>query len=253
MANVERRFGAVGFIERIAERLLWSSRLAVLAAVGGSLVVGFGMFFVATVDVVHLAHDIARYPALFAAPGHALTAGEGTSPPARLDVLRPPETALLAVPAHDDERSKTVAHIVEVIDGYLLATIMLIFAFGLYELFISRIDVASKHREMASRLLLINSLDDLKDRLAKVVLLILIVKFFEHALRMSFPNPFDLLELAVGIALVSVAIFLSHRGESHKLDSRNEERLLARSAEADGPAREGWSDGAARSTGAITP
>jgi hypothetical protein len=47
---------------------------------------------------------------------------------------------------------------------------MLIFALGLYELFVSRIEIA-EGSEFAERRLLIRSLDDLKDHLAKVVLL----------------------------------------------------------------------------------
>jgi uncharacterized membrane protein YqhA len=96
-----------------------------------------------------------------------------------------------------------------VVDGYLLATIMLIFALGLYELFVSRIDVA-EGSEFASRLLLIRSLDDLTDRLAKVVPLILVVKFFEYALRGDYKEPLHLLYLALGTALVAAAIRLSH-------------------------------------------
>jgi uncharacterized membrane protein YqhA len=106
-------------------------------------------------------------------------------------------------------RSEVVAYVVEVVDGYLLASIMLIFALGLYELFISRIDIAEKS-EFGARLLLIRSLDDLKDRLAKVVLLILVVKFFEYALNLKVETALDLLYMGIGIAFVAGAIFLSH-------------------------------------------
>jgi uncharacterized membrane protein YqhA len=50
----------------------------------------------------------------------------------------------------------------------------------------------------------------LKARLAKVILMILIVRFFEHAISMKFDTPLDLLYLAAGIALIGVALFLSH-------------------------------------------
>lgn len=166
--------------ERVFERLLWNSRLIVLVAVVASLVVSVAMFYVATADVVAIAGMVLHY-----VPGHG-------SAELRSDVIRA---------------------VVEVVDGYLLATIMLIFALGLYELFVSRIDPA-EGSEFASRLLLIRSLDDLKDRLAKVVLLILVVKFFEYALRMSFKEPLDLLYLALGTALVAGAIRLSHGGKS---------------------------------------
>lgn len=167
--------------ERYFESLLWNSRLVVLVAVVASLVVSLAMFYVATVDVVALMGHLAHY--------HDLSLG----PDARADL-----------------RGLVVAHVVEVVDGYLLAAIMLIFSLGLYELFVSRIE-AAEGSEFASRLLLIRSLDDLKDRLAKVVLLILVVKFFEFALQLSFDRPLDLLYLALGIGLVAAAVALSSR------------------------------------------
>ena len=109
-------------------------------------------------------------------------------------------------------RSETITHVVEIVDGYLLATVMLIFGLGLYELFISKIDKAEES-EGASNVLLIHSLDDLKGRLAKVILMILIVKFFEHAIRMPFALPIDLLYLAAGIALIGLSLYLSHAAD----------------------------------------
>jgi uncharacterized membrane protein YqhA len=168
-------------IETLFEKVLWHSRLVVLIPVMASLVVSFAMFYVSTVDVGTLMGHILHYPD---------SAGAG-------------RMAL---------RSTIVAHVVEVVDGYLLATIMLIFALGLYELFVSRIE-AAEGSEFASRLLLIRSLDDLKDRLTKVVLVILVVKFFEYALQLEFEVPLDLLWLALGVMLVSAALWLSHKSD----------------------------------------
>ena len=167
-------------MEQLFEKALWNSRLVVLVAVVASLFVAFAMFYVATVDVVGLAERAITYW-----PG----------------------------PEADKHRAELIRAVVEVVDGYLLATIMLIFALGLYELFVSRIDVA-EGSEFASRLLLIRSLDDLKDRLAKVVLLILVVKFFAYALETEFKTPLDLLYLAAGTLLVAGAIKLSHGSHS---------------------------------------
>lgn len=178
-------------IERIFERLLWNSRLVVLAAVIASIVVAFAMFYVATVDVVYLLAHLSHY----ADPG-------------------------LAAQARIEMRATVVTHVVEVVDGYLLATIMLIFALGLYELFVSRIDVAEQS-EFGERVLLIKSLDDLKNRLAKVVLLILVVKYFEHALEMQFNNALDLLYLAIGIVLIAAAIYLSHGKSANGADKNH--------------------------------
>ena len=144
-------------LEKLFETLLWESRLIVIAAVIISLVSSIAMFFMATVDAVYMISHLAEYPTL---------TGE-----ARFQL-----------------RSETITHVVELIDGYLLATVLLIFGLGLYELVISKIDEA-ENAENASKVLLIQSLDDLKERLAKVSLMILIVKYFEYALNIHFNTP----------------------------------------------------------------
>jgi uncharacterized membrane protein YqhA len=170
-------------IERLLERLLWSSRLLVMIAVIAALLVAIGIFVFVSVDVVHLQGKIVQYVA----------AGLG-------------ETALAEL------RVRIVSEVVEIVDGYLLAAVMIIFALGLYELFVSRIDLV-ENSEFAQRLLLIHSLDDLKDRLAKVVVLILVVKFFQYALKLKYGTPLELLYLAVGIALIGGTLYLTHGKE----------------------------------------
>jgi uncharacterized membrane protein YqhA len=167
-------------VEKLFEALLWRSRLVVLVAVVASVIVSLAMFYVASIDVLQLLGHVLHYHQFDLEPAARVTL-----------------------------RGEIVAYVVEVVDGYLLAAIMLIFALGLYELFISRIDIA-EGSEFASRLLLIKNLDDLKDRLAKVVLLILVVKFFEYALALKITTPLDLLYLGLGIALVSAAVYMSH-------------------------------------------
>ncbi len=116
----------------------------------------------------------------------------------------------LAIGDRSELYTDAVAKIAGVIDGYLFATIMLIFAMGLYELFISKIEVAEDN-ELAQRILLIRSIDDLKDRLAKVIFLVLIVKYFEYALHVSYDTPLALLQLALGILLIAAALWLTGR------------------------------------------
>lgn len=169
-------------LEQKFENFLWGSRLSVLTAVIASLLSSLGMFYVITVDTVYMVSHLLEYASL--------------DPGARLQL-----------------RAETITHVVELIDGYLLATVLLIFSLGLYELFISKIE-AAESADNSSKVLFINSLDDLKARLAKVVLMILIVKFFEHALTMSFKTPLDLLLFSGGIALIGLALYLSHAGES---------------------------------------
>jgi len=88
----------------------------------------------------------------------------------------------------------------------------LIFALGLYELFISKIDVAD-NGNVAGNVLVIHSLDDLKSRLAKVILMILIVKFFENAISLTYNDALSLLYLSAGIALIGLALYLTHASE----------------------------------------
>ncbi|MGE0372538.1 MAG: YqhA family protein [Gammaproteobacteria bacterium] len=170
-------------IERAFEGVLWNSRYIVLLAVISSLLAGIAMFYMATVDAVYMLAHLGDY---------ASPALEGR--------------------ARSELRGAAITHVVEIVDGYLLATVMLIFALGLYELFISKIDQAT-HAENSSNVLLIDSLDDLKARLAKVILMILIVKYFEHAIAMEFESPLDLLYLAGGITLIGLALYLTHAGE----------------------------------------
>jgi len=167
--------------ERIFEGFLWNSRYIVIAAVIISLISSLCMFFMATVDAIYMMSHLVDYPSL-----------EGV------------DRLLL--------RSETITHVVELIDGYLLATVLLIFGLGLYELFISKIDQAEE-AENASQVLLIKSLDDLNARLAKVIMMILIVKFFEHALDMEFNTPLVLLTFSGGIALIGLALYLTHANE----------------------------------------
>ena len=120
------------WLEHAFETLLWQSRAVVLFAVVSSLLSAFAMFYLATVDAVYMLAHLAHY----AEPS--------------LDPL-----------ARQDLHSATVAHVVEIVDGYLLGAVLLIFALGLYEFFRSKLEIA-KGSETSNNVLLIDSLDDLK-------------------------------------------------------------------------------------------
>lgn len=171
-------------LESYFERVLWDSRLSVLAAVVTSIASSMAVFYLATVDAVYMILHLIDY----ASP--SLEAGR-----------------------RSELRAETVTHVVEIIDTYLLATVLLIFALGLYELFISKIDDAARS-ETSSKVLFIENLDDLKARLVKVVLMILVVKFFEDALEINFRQPVDMLYFGAGIAFIGVALYLSHAGDA---------------------------------------
>jgi len=168
---------------RTVESILWRSRLVVVAAVVGSLLASLATFYVATTDTVLLVAKVLPY--------------------AHPD-LAPEARALI----HDT----TVQKVVKIVDGYLLATVLLIFGLGLYELFVGKLR-AAQDAPGAEGVLVIRSLDDLKNRLAKVILMILIVTFFERVRGVPLATALDLLLFAGGIALVGLALYLAHAAE----------------------------------------
>jgi uncharacterized membrane protein YqhA len=106
------------------------------------------------------------------------------------------------------DRIVPLGNVLQMVEGYLLAAILIIFALGLYELFIARIDAAGAS-ENAPRTLIIQSVDDLKERLGRVVLLALVIEFFQQSLRLDYGKPIELLYMAFGILLIGAALYLS--------------------------------------------
>jgi len=115
-----------------------------------------------------------------------------------------------------DENHHHLITFVSSIDEYLFATVLLIFGIGIYELFINKIDVVNKQKDSRPNWLKINSIDDLKSSLGKVILMILIVSFFEHSLNIHYEGISDLLLLGVGILLIAASLFLTHVHIGHK-------------------------------------
>lgn len=108
---------------------------------------------------------------------------------------------------------EVVSAIIGAVDLYLIAIVMLIFSFGIYELFISKIDAADT--KQSSKILQINSLDDLKDKLAKVIVMVLVVSFFQKVLYTKYNSPLEMLYFAASIVLLSVGLYFLHKGGKH--------------------------------------
>jgi uncharacterized membrane protein YqhA len=137
------------------------------------------------------------------------------------DYLQADESARAAL--HKD----TLKGVVGLIDSFLVAIVLLVFAVGLYELFVSEIDIAHPEPAMTPGrhtllgFLQIRNLDDLKSNLIKVVVVILIVTLFENAVAMELSTPSDLVYYGLGAVLVALAMLviyiaekqLLHRGE----------------------------------------
>ena len=85
---------------------------------------------------------------------------------------------------------------------------MLIFGFEVYELFVSEIDFADL--KFAESTLKINSLDQLKNKIIKVIIIVLIVKFFEKILKLTenFTSPLDILFFGLSILSICLGYYL---------------------------------------------
>ncbi|WP_456465783.1 YqhA family protein [Desulfurobacterium sp.] len=162
-------------LENIFEIFLWKSRLAVIIAVIPSILASLSLFFIGT-------HKILKV--FLQTFGSFMNYEKGFYKYAVMDV-------------------------VTAVDIYLIATVMIIFGLGLYELYVSKLDPA-EHSEII-KILKIKSLDDLKGKLGKVILMVLIVTFFKYALQIPYHNPQELLILSISILSISGAIFLSAR------------------------------------------
>jgi uncharacterized membrane protein YqhA len=167
-----------GLIEEVFETALFNCRFLVLLAVLGSLLAAIMMFVKGTLELIQ-----------------------------GLNALVP--SLLQLQPTHADDKQALVS-IIPAIDYFLFATVLLIFSMGFYELFISEIDPASRGNKTRPNWLNIRTLDDLKSHMGKVVMMILIVNFFQQSFNIAYSAPIDLLYLGVGILLVALSLFVTH-------------------------------------------
>jgi len=186
----EMKDGLARAVEHGFEKFLWNSRFIVLLAVVASMISSVILFAIATFDVFELIGKVFKYVTL---PGSERTAA-----------------------AYEEFHGDVVGHIIGAVDDYLLAMVLFIFALGVYELFISKIEEAEAEATTSSRILLIHSLDDLKDRLAKVILMILIVTFFKNVIHTTFSDPLNILYLGLGILFIALSLFFTHRSAESK-------------------------------------
>ncbi|KAH0465845.1 hypothetical protein IEQ34_005948 [Dendrobium chrysotoxum] len=119
-----------------------------------------------------------------------------------------------------------VLRLVEAIDVYLAGTVMLIFAMGLYGLFISNsplgvapaVDRALKGSSLFGMFTLkerpkwmkISSLDELKTKVGHVIVMILLVKMFERSKMVAITTGIDLLSYSICIFLSSASLYILH-------------------------------------------
>lgn len=94
-------------------------------------------------------------------------------------------------------------YLIELVDTFLIATALFIFAVGLYELFINDIDLPEW--------LVIHNLQALKAKLGSVIILVMAVTFLKHLV--EWKNPQEILLNGIAVAVVSASLVaFSHFG-----------------------------------------
>lgn len=161
-------------LEKLFESAMWKVRLFIILAVVFGLIGSVILFIVASVDI----YEVLSYT---------------------LDVyingLHPA-----------DFHEVIVSKIIGAVDLYLIAIVMLIFAFGIYELFISKIEIA-ENKETGNNILAISSLDQLKDKIAKVIIMVLVVGFFQRVLHMKYTSALEMLYFALSIMVLAIGLY----------------------------------------------
>lgn len=157
-------------VECTFEALIWNFRFFILAPVLFSLFSALRFIIIGTVDI-----------------------WAGLTYP--FDVQNPEGEATL----------KIVSYIIGGIDYYLIGIVLLIFAFGIYELFISEIDI---RHEDNSTILQSESLEELKAKLVNVIVVALIVSLFKKMLNLEVQQVTDVVYIALAILLISISQYL---------------------------------------------
>ncbi|MEM6868922.1 MAG: YqhA family protein [Cyanobacteria bacterium P01_C01_bin.121] len=110
--------------------------------------------------------------------------------------------------------NRIVSYIIGGVDFYLIGIVLLIFSFGIYELFISKIDIRF---EQEVDILESESLEELKSKLVKVIVVALIVNLFKKALSLEVTQVSDVVYIALAILLIALSNYLLHlQDTSHK-------------------------------------
>lgn len=155
--------------EKQIDRIRYISLIAVLASALGSL-----LMFLVGANKVWLAYS-----------AYAASLLEG---------MPPGEAGNLAI-----------AFVVQAIDAFLIALVLLIFGLGVYSLFVHELKADRPETRSWTG---IRSISQLKTILAELVIIILMVKFLESALRSTGSYEWELLLLPAGVLMLAGAVKL---------------------------------------------
>ncbi|KAM7276071.1 hypothetical protein ACFE04_017937 [Oxalis oulophora] len=120
------------------------------------------------------------------------------------------------------DNAKVIVLLVEAIDTYLLGTVMLVFGMGLYELFVSNLDIAKSKEGVAYRSNLfglftlmerprwldVKTVSELKTKVGHVIVMLLLIGLFDKSKRAGIHSALDLLCFAASVLLSSGSLFL---------------------------------------------
>ncbi len=98
-----------------------------------------------------------------------------------------------------------LANIISVLDISLLSVIILIFAWWIYELFVDEIDTDYNHKTKA-KILMVKDLDELKEKIGKVIIILLIVWLFKQMLLHEPQTQMDMLKTAWIILIMAISL-----------------------------------------------
>lgn len=120
------------------------------------------------------------------------------------------QVSIIEIPTEISTDTATMVLLVEAVDHFLFAVVLMIFGFGLYALFIHQTDTKKQTNWISW--LKIESISQLKTMLAQVIIMILFVTFLErvimseeHDLGISFLIiPISVLLLALGLKFMQI-------------------------------------------------
>ena len=166
-------------LEKKFEQFLWHSRFLVLIAVLASLLGSLTLFVVGTMDIVQLVIATVDY-----------YLGTGTQ----------------------DIHEFLVTDIIIAIDIYLIAVVLLIFGLGIYRLFVSPIEASEESGK--SHPFNVQSFDELKNKIVRVVILAVIIEFFRAVVDIRFLTPLDIIYLTLSVLALAASLFLMGKSQT---------------------------------------
>lgn len=110
-------------------------------------------------------------------------------------VIETAKAVLLIITSYGQD-SHIVVALIQLVDSFLIATALFVFAVSMYELFIGGLDLPNW--------MLAHNLHELKEKLGSVIILVMSVKFLEHLVKWE--SGYETLLFALGIAVVSLTL-----------------------------------------------